>query len=72
MYLAWLMIVAVFRKRYGRILKDLKGVLPLMHNDSTYCDSLTKATIFNNYFASIFTEEDSSTIPTQSSQPLYT
>ena len=47
------------------------GVPPLLHNDSTYCDSLTKAAIFNNYFASIFTEEDSSTIPIHSSQPLH-
>ena len=46
------------------------GVPPLLHNDSTYCDSLTKAAIFNNYFASIFTK-DSSTIPIHSSQPLH-
>ena len=50
--------------------KDSMGVPLLLHHDSTYCDSLTKATIFN-YFASIFTEEDSSTIPTHSSQPLH-
>ena len=65
-YMQWSKLLPHISKR-----KDLMGVPPLLHNDSTYCDSLTKATIFNNYFASIFTEEDSSTIPIHSSQPLH-
>jgi len=51
--------------------KDTFGIpLLLLHDGSTYSDSLAKTNIFNNYFASIFTEEDCSTIPTHGSQPL--
>jgi len=63
-------------KNYGPTLKvkrkDTFGIPPLLHDGSTYSDSLAKANNFNNYFASIFTEEDCSTIPTHGSQPLST
>jgi len=42
----------------------------LQHDGSAYSDSSAKANIFNNYFASIFTEEDYSTVPTLNPQHL--
>ena len=42
----------------------------MLQDGTTYGDSSGKANIFNNYFASIFTKEDCSTIPPHDSQPL--
>ena len=39
---------------------DYCGVAPLQHNDRTYTDSKDKASILNDYFASIFISEDGS------------
>ena len=40
------------------------GVAPLKQNDETFNDPRDKAKILNNYFTSVFTSEDTSTIPT--------
>ena len=37
---------------------DYCGIAPLQQNGTTYTDSKDKATILNNYFASIFVSED--------------
>ena len=39
---------------------DHCGVAPLRHNDRTYTDSKDKASILNDYFASVFVSEDGS------------
>ena len=37
---------------------DYCGIAPLQQNGTTYTDSKDKATILNNYFASIFVSEN--------------
>lgn len=39
---------------------DYCGVAPLRHNDRTYTDSKDKASMLNDYFASVFISEDGS------------
>jgi len=42
---------------------DYCGVAPLRQKDETFTDPKDKAEILNNYFTSVFTSEDTSTIP---------
>ena len=46
--------------------KDQFGITALEHQDKVYTDSLSKANLLNNQFASVFTCEDLSRIPKMS------
>ena len=51
----------VYKKMWSYIKSkktDYCGIAPLQQNGTTYTDSKDKATILNNYFASIFVSED--------------
>ena len=48
---------------------DQIGIPSLVHDDNIYSDSLTKSNILNNYFTSVLTKEDTTSIPSLSSQP---
>ena len=64
----------MFQKSYGLIVK----VKEKLHLEFPHCSMMVqytvtawlKRTFLNNYFASIFTEEDHSIIPTHDTQPL--
>ena len=43
--------------------KDYCGVSPLLHNDTLITDSYGKANILNDYFSSVFVQEDLDTFP---------
>ena len=43
--------------------KDYCGVPPLLHNDTLITDSYGKANILNDYFSSVFVQEDLDTFP---------
>ena len=43
--------------------KDQVGIIALEHPGKVYTDSLSKANLPNNHFASVFTHEDLSHIP---------
>ena len=49
---------------------NIGGVGPLNFQGETHTDPLAKANIFGNYFSSMFTNEDTSCIPTMESEPL--
>ena len=43
--------------------KDYCGVPPLLHNDTLITDSYDKENILNDYFSSVFVQEDLDTFP---------
>ena len=49
---------------------NIGSVGPLNFQGETHTDPLAKANIFANYFSSVFTNEDTSCIPTMESEPL--
>ena len=49
---------------------NIGGVGPLNFQGETHTDPLTKANIFANYFSSVFTNEDTSHIPSMEGDPL--
>ena len=49
--------------------KDQCSILLIHHNDTTITDSHEKSNIFNNYFTSIFTQEDLSLLPELNDSP---
>jgi len=48
---------------------DQCGILPLQIDDTTISDSPSKAEAFNKYFASVFSHEVSSSVPTLNESP---
>jgi len=49
---------------------NIGGVGPIKYQGETHTDPLSKANIFANYFSSVFTNEDTSNIPTMDGEPL--
>ena len=49
--------------------KDQCSIPPIRHNNSSITDSHEKSNVFNNYFTSIFTQEDLSSLPELNDSP---
>ena len=70
MYLTQLMRKVIHPKDYGHYVRELiRLAYHLQFMTIIYSDSLTKSNILNNYFTSALTKEDTTSIPSLSSQP---
>jgi len=50
--------------------QDHTGISTLEHQGTTYTDSMSKANVLAEYFSSVFTQEDTTTVPVLEGDPL--